>query len=499
MEGRAHGRCRLSPGPLSRGPDLRVAQLGRQRAGPACARVPGRPRLRLGVPRRLAHRRAGPRRRLARPAVHQPRPQRRPRLRRYAGRERLAVVPLRAGPGPLAAQADPVAAVRRRGPARAGRRHPGHQPGLGRPRPPTSSVPGWSLSVWSRPSAGMPRRSPFPGLRPFDESYAPVFFGRERQVDQLRQLVDPPSRARQGVVVPVLGPVRQRQVVPGPRGTRRRAATRSRLGRLRPVDARRTRRWPSSSLALAHAAKRHEVALDADECRDLLTTPGGMTEYLRRLREGRRRTRGRAGARRRRPGRGAGHADAPSRSGQAFLEALALSCTPPSPLRVVMTARTDMWDSVSALTNRFETDRGDGGAARTTALACRPGARHRRARQALPPRPRGRPAAAPGRGHRERRRAATARLHAPADDGAGHGRPAHPRAVRRRRRRPRRHRVASGRGRTAARGRRPRSPRRSCTSSAPARAARSPAWPASTRCRRRSARSSTTSSTRVSS
>ncbi len=39
---------------------------------------------------------------------------------------------------------------------------------------------------------------------------------------------------------------------------------------------------------------------------------------------------------------------------QAFLEALALSCTPPSPLRVVMTARTDMWDSVSALTNRFE-------------------------------------------------------------------------------------------------------------------------------------------------
>ena len=38
----------------------------------------------------------------------------------------------------------------------------------------------------------------------------------------------------------------------------------------------------------------------------------------------------------------------------AFLEALALSCAPPSPLRVVMTARTDMWDSVSALTNRFE-------------------------------------------------------------------------------------------------------------------------------------------------
>ena len=38
---------------------------------------------------------------------------------------------------------------------------------------------------------------------------------------------------------------------------------------------------------------------------------------------------------------------------KAFFEALALACTPPSPLRVVMTARTDMWDSVSALTNRF--------------------------------------------------------------------------------------------------------------------------------------------------
>src|SRR4051795_11686327 len=49
-------------------------------------------------------------------------------------------------------------------------------------------------------------RSPFPGLRAFDESYAAVFFGRDRQIDQLRQLVDPPSRRREGAILPVLGP-----------------------------------------------------------------------------------------------------------------------------------------------------------------------------------------------------------------------------------------------------------------------------------------------------
>lgn len=49
-------------------------------------------------------------------------------------------------------------------------------------------------------------RSPFPGLRAFDESYAAVFFGRDRQTEQLRQLVDPPSRTRKGAIVPVLGP-----------------------------------------------------------------------------------------------------------------------------------------------------------------------------------------------------------------------------------------------------------------------------------------------------
>ena len=38
---------------------------------------------------------------------------------------------------------------------------------------------------------------------------------------------------------------------------------------------------------------------------------------------------------------------------QAFLEALTTSCAAPSPLRVVMTARTDMWDRVAAETGKF--------------------------------------------------------------------------------------------------------------------------------------------------
>jgi hypothetical protein len=194
-------------------------------------------------------------------------------------------------------------------------------------------------------------RSPFPGLRAFDESYAPVFFGRERQVDQLRQLVDPPSRARQGLVVPVLGPS----------GSGKSSLVRAGLvAALRPApDWVVSEPWTPSdaplaelSLALSHAAKRQEAALDADECNELLRTPGGMPEYLRRLRAG-----------------GSVPADArvlvvidqaeelvtltAESERKAFFEALALACTPPSPLRVVMTARTDMWDSVSALTNRF--------------------------------------------------------------------------------------------------------------------------------------------------
>ena len=194
-------------------------------------------------------------------------------------------------------------------------------------------------------------RSPFPGLRAFDESYAAVFFGRDRQIDQLRQLVDPPSRSREGLVIPVLGPS---------------GSGKSSLVRAGLVPALRvsadwviTDPWTPSdvplaelSLALAHAARQQGAELDVDRCRQLLTTPGGMAEYVRELREG-------------------GHATADTKvlvvvdqaeelvtmtgepERQAFLAALTTSCAAPSPLRVVMTARTDMWDRVAAETGRF--------------------------------------------------------------------------------------------------------------------------------------------------
>lgn len=198
-------------------------------------------------------------------------------------------------------------------------------------------------------------RSPFPGLRAFDESYAAVFFGRDRQIDQLRQLVDPPSRSREGVVIPVLGPS---------------GSGKSSLVRAGLVPALRvssdwviTDPWTPSdvplaemSLALAHAAKDASdtvgADLDADRCAELLRTPGGMAEYVRQLRE-------------------AGVASSETKvlvvvdqaeelvtmtsepERQAFLEALTTSCAAPSPLRVVMTARTDMWDKVAAEAGKF--------------------------------------------------------------------------------------------------------------------------------------------------
>ncbi|HET6937176.1 MAG TPA: toll/interleukin-1 receptor domain-containing protein, partial [Nocardioides sp.] len=129
-----------------------------------------------------------------------------------------------------------------------------------------------------------PARSPFPGLRAFDESYAAVFFGRDRQIDQLRQLVDPPSRSREGAIIPVLGPS---------------GSGKSSLVRAGLVPALRvssdwliTDPWTPSdvplaemSLALAHAAKLGGAELDADHCQQLLTTPGGMADYVRALRE----------------------------------------------------------------------------------------------------------------------------------------------------------------------------------------------------------------------
>jgi len=194
-------------------------------------------------------------------------------------------------------------------------------------------------------------RSPFPGLRAFDESYAAVFFGRDRQIDQLRQLVDPPSRTREGAIIPVLGPS---------------GSGKSSLVRAGLVPTLRvTPDWvisdpwtPSDvplaemALALAHAAKLNGADLDADRCQELLSSPGGMADYVRELRE-------------------AGHGSAdtkvlvvvdqaeelvtvtPTAERQAFLEALTTSCAAPSPLRVVMTARTDMWDKVAAETAKF--------------------------------------------------------------------------------------------------------------------------------------------------
>ncbi len=194
-------------------------------------------------------------------------------------------------------------------------------------------------------------RSPYPGLRAFDESYAAVFFGRDRQIDQLRQLVDPPSRSNEGAIIPVLGPS---------------GSGKSSLVRAGLVPALRvtadwviTDPWTPSdvplaemSLALAHAAKLNGAELDAGRCQELLTRPGGMADYVRQLRE-----------------TGHGSADTkvlvvvdqaeelvtmtPAAERQAFLEALTTSCTAPSPLRVVMTARTDMWDKVAAETGRF--------------------------------------------------------------------------------------------------------------------------------------------------
>ena len=122
------------------------------------------------------------------------------------------------------------------------------------------------------------------------------------------------------------------------------------------------------SLALAKAAKGYGVELDPARCTEMLRTQGGMADYLREL-------------------RGASNlgadtkvlvvmdqaeelvtmtADAPRRE---FLEALTHSCSAPSPLRVVMTARTDMWDQVSAETVPVRDGRGAHGAPRDAADA----------------------------------------------------------------------------------------------------------------------------------
>ncbi len=288
-------------------------------------------------------------------------------------------------------------------------------------------------------------RSPYPGLRAFDESYAAVFFGRDRQIDQLRQLVDPPSRSNEGAIIPVLGPS---------------GSGKSSLVRAGLVPALRvspdwviTDPWTPSdvplaemSLALAHAAKLNDADLDVDRCRELLQTQGGMAEYVRELRE---------------------HGEASPDTKvlvvvdqaeelvtmtteverRAFLEALTTSCAAPSPLRVVMTARTDMWDKVAAETTKFAMS------VAPTVLHVPPLSRTDLAEVISEPARRSHLTiedglvAAAGRGHRLRRRAAAARLHAGADDGRRRGRPAHARGVRRDRGREGRDRVPGQRGR----------------------------------------------------
>ena len=100
-----------------------------------------------------------------------------------------------------------------------------------------------------------------------------MFFGRDRQIEQLRQLVDPPSRPKEGAVIPVLGPS----------GSGKSSLVRAGLvPALRPSpDWLISEPWTPSdvplaemALALAHAAKQQGSDLDADACAELLTKPG---------------------------------------------------------------------------------------------------------------------------------------------------------------------------------------------------------------------------------
>ncbi len=187
------------------------------------------------------------------------------------------------------------------------------------------------------------------------------------------------------------------------------------------------------SLALAHAAKLSGADLDADRCQQLLTTAGGMADYVRELRE-------------------AGHGSAdtkvlvvvdqaeelvtmtPEAERQAFLEALTTSCAAPSPLRVVMTARTDMWDRVAAETGKFAMS------VAPTVLHVPPLSRTDLAEVISEPARRSHLTLEDGLVQRLvddtglRRRAAAAGVHAGPDGDRRRGRPAHPRRVRRDRR-----------------------------------------------------------------
>ena len=88
-------------------------------------------------------------------------------------------------------------------------------------------------------------RSPFPGLRSFDESFAAVFFGRDEQIEQLHELIDPPLRSQRGAVIPVLGPSGSGKSSLVRAGSSRRSAH-HRTGWCRTPGRRRTHLRPSS-------------------------------------------------------------------------------------------------------------------------------------------------------------------------------------------------------------------------------------------------------------
>ena len=62
-------------------------------------------------------------------------------------------------------------------------------------------------------------RSPYPGLVPFDEADAPVFFGREDEIQPGIDLLNRLRRFNQARLAVVLGAIGQREVVPGPGGS----------------------------------------------------------------------------------------------------------------------------------------------------------------------------------------------------------------------------------------------------------------------------------------
>jgi TIR domain len=189
-----------------------------------------------------------------------------------------------------------------------------------------------------------PMRSPFPGLRSFVEDEAAVFFGRDALIEELRRLVDPPIRASQGVVVPVLGPS----------GSGKSSLVRAGfVPRLRKdptwmvIDPFTPREAPLDELSVAmhRCARARNVEVDVAECRALAMAQHGLLEFRRRLR-----TPESSGADPRLlividQGEEMLTTTSQQRR-EEFLEGLARNCATPADLAVIITARTDLWDRI---------------------------------------------------------------------------------------------------------------------------------------------------------